>query len=230
MFKFLSVLSLCAALYGCTSGVEIINQGDVYSSSGAYNCYAAYGGIKNSPCTFTTADAVDEWFSAIPRQNFVFAGWRNCPSPSGNSCHVQLSQETVEAHYGETWPNLVALFAPNGSVPVKAESCKVGPNMSWDYYCRPHIGQVMFINRDVRNSGYPDYEVSYIQIVGFDNITYTGGFGGMFWLDMNDTSFGGMLVVGPNHITGDVAIRKTSKTYPCQGLKGCEVSIAAVAL
>jgi hypothetical protein len=224
VFATIATLALFS-LFGCTSGIEIVNEGDVYSSSGNYQC-----STETSPCTYATANAIDEWFAAYPRSGFMFAGWRNCPSPTSNSCHVSLSQSTIEAHYGETWPNLMALFAPIGSIPVKVKSCTVGPNMANTVHCRPHIGKVLFINRQDRNGSYPDYEASSIQIVGFDNVVYTGGYAGMYKVDLGDSSSDGLFIVGPHPATLEVVISKSSKSYPCQGLDGCAITIGAVAL
>jgi hypothetical protein len=222
-----NVLVTCAlfSLFGCTSGIEIVNQGDVYSSSGAYPC-----STETSPCVYSTATAVNEWFAAYPRPGFVFAGWRNCPNPTGTACHVSLSQETVDAHRGETWPNLVALFAPTGSVPVKVKSCTVGPNMSYDALCSPHVGRVLYINKIDNNPGYPDYQPSYLQIVGFDSVIYTGGYAGIYRADLGDPSSDGLYLGGPHPTASDVSIYKTSAAYPCQGLDGCMITIGADAL
>lgn len=221
--KSLFIIFAMTAIVGCTGHVEIVGQGDVYSNPSSYNC-----STEQSPCKYGTDKAVDEWFFAYPEAGNVFAGWENCPDPTSNTCHVKFSQETVDEWSGKTSPSLIALFAPDDAIKVKVKTCTVGPNMKWSAYCKPYMNRTFYIDYDERNAGYPDYEASFIKIIGFDNVLYTGGYAGLFKVDLGNANSDGLFVGGQN--TPHTTIIKNSKTYPCQGVDGCVVTIGAKAL
>lgn len=214
MNKTIAVSFMCAALYGCTSGIEIINQGDVYSSSGAYNCSTEY-----SPCTFTTTTAIDETFTAIPRQNFLFAGWRHCPESNRNVCHVQISQETVNQNVGKTYPPLVAMFAPTGSIKAVVATCDTHPSLSWREHCSAYVNRTVFVYATPDNAN----TRGYLQVIGWDNQMYEGGWSGLYKASNGDGMFAG-------RPSGKWIFFKTSASYDCQGQDGCGVTLTAVDL
>lgn len=162
------VLLVAAGLVGCTGGIAVDGQGDVLSESGAYNCALEY-----SPCEYVNSGALEETFTAVPRDGFAFDYWENCQAGKGNVCEFDVSAQVVAELFGRKLPPLTAHFKQIEalsvhSLPMVVVSCDSSPVLPWDRHCAHYIGDEL--SATIR----PD--TGLITIYGMANLPFDGAY------------------------------------------------------
>ena len=116
--KLILAMTLTALLsLGCSHPLEIVNEGDILSSSGTRDCslpqYRA--GLDNCKVNIVTGDYY-ETYTAVARDGWVFDRWEGCfdPDPPVESCAFNIPADVVEQHTLETMPPLRAVFRKEG--------------------------------------------------------------------------------------------------------------------
>lgn len=162
------LLVLGGLLGGCSGGIDISGEGDITSSSGAYNCASEY-----APCEFTNTAAIQETFTATPREGWQFDYWENCQIAKGNTCEIDVSAEIVSELFGRKLPPLTAHFKPASDTSLKLEtlntvvkSCDSSPILPRERHC------ALIEGREGGVSVRPDYKT--LTIYYIDNLPYEG--------------------------------------------------------
>lgn len=101
------LLLVLLATGGCTHPIEIVGSGDVRSDSGDNDCL-----LEDLPCEAVAITEYVETYRPSPRSGHQFVGWDNCLTSNGEACVFNVPAELVLENWFQTWPALVAKFAP----------------------------------------------------------------------------------------------------------------------
>ena len=100
-------------LIGCSHPLEIVGEGDIWSTSGRSCTYDDHeAGLKNCTKNYASTE-YRETYHAEPRTGWQFDRWENyCTDASDHRCSFDVSAEDVQKAWGKTVPPLVAVFNP----------------------------------------------------------------------------------------------------------------------
>jgi hypothetical protein len=112
-------LFVCVALFlvsACSHPIEIVGEGDVWSTGGRSCTFEDYqSGAVNCSKNYVVG-AYQETYYAEPRPGWLFDRWeRYCTNAPGNACSFDVTEETVRLFWGQVLPPLVAIFTPDPS-------------------------------------------------------------------------------------------------------------------
>jgi hypothetical protein len=98
-------------LYACSHPIEIVGEGDVWSTGGRTCTLEDYQGGQNSCSKNFVIGAYQETYYAVPRLGWKFHRWGNyCADASENACSFNVTEDTVLQFYGATVAPLQAIF------------------------------------------------------------------------------------------------------------------------
>jgi hypothetical protein len=111
--KIVFISIVLPLIYACSHPIEIVGEGDVWSTGGKTCTLEDYqGGLDNCSKNCVTG-AYQETYYAEPRENWVFVHWGNyCTDAIDNSCSFDIPAAVVDQYWFQTIPPLVAKFAP----------------------------------------------------------------------------------------------------------------------
>lgn len=106
----------------CDHPIRIVGQGDVMSASGERNCLLEQFQASATNCTKNTVvTAYTETYYAVPRNGWMFSGWRNycedITDPNMTDCSFDIPGGAVFDAWGQTMPPLVAVFTEGQDSP-----------------------------------------------------------------------------------------------------------------
>ena len=112
--KVLPTAALILLTYACSHPIEIVGEGDVWSTGGRTCTLEDYqDGLSNCSENYVIG-AYQETYYAEPRENWVFDHWGNyCVDATDNSCSFDISANAVKNFWGQTMPALQAVFIPD---------------------------------------------------------------------------------------------------------------------
>lgn len=118
-FKLLTALLLSALLYGCYHPIEIIGEGDIWSTGGRTCSLEDYqSSLDNCINNEVTGDYRETYYGE-PRTGWVFDRWEiYCKNAVDNTCSFNIGAAAVALLDGVTVPPLRAIFRPAGSASI----------------------------------------------------------------------------------------------------------------
>jgi hypothetical protein len=117
LMKIVRILAIFFAVllnYACSHPIEIVGEGDVWSSGGRTCTLEDFqDGLNNCTKNFVT-EAYQETYYAEPRPGWKFHRWGNyCQNATVNTCSFDVPEEAVHLFLGMTLPPLQAVFIPD---------------------------------------------------------------------------------------------------------------------
>ena len=177
----------------------VVSGGDVSSDMG-WSCAR-----ESSPCSNAVVPPTEEWLTATPRSGYDFLRWDYCDEAHGQYCKI---------NHIEGDRQVVALFAPEGSIRVKVEACTSG--ILPGSLCTPYVGKELALAT----------QGNLFVAIGWDNRVYTG----TYYENMFSGSANGELMTAVDNGDGRISITLWPKGYSgCSStVPNCVVSLRTV--
>ena len=120
--KTIETLSVIAGLLfvqACSHPIEIVGEGDVWSTGGR-SCTFEDHALMQENCTNNyVISAYQETYYAEPRDGWQFGHWENyCTDADDNSCTFDIDAATVQLFWGQIAPPLKAVFTEDSGAPI----------------------------------------------------------------------------------------------------------------
>jgi hypothetical protein len=108
--KIVRILAILFAVLfnnACSHPIEIVGEGDVWSSGGRTCTLEDYqDGLGNCTKNFVVIEAYQETYYAEPRTGWTFHRWGNyCQNSPDNTCSFNGPEEAVRIFAGVTFPH-----------------------------------------------------------------------------------------------------------------------------
>jgi arylsulfatase A-like enzyme len=104
--KITVVLMLLGLLSSCSHPLEIVGEGDIFSSMGNNNC-----ALEDQPCASAVAADYNITYTAEPHDGWDFVGWKGCADQHPD-CTLNTLAAWVNQFRFATAPSLRAVFEP----------------------------------------------------------------------------------------------------------------------
>jgi hypothetical protein len=113
VLRIASISALMLLIYGCSHPIEIVGEGDVWSTGGRSCTLEDYEAGKDNCTKNYVGGAYQETYHAEARTGWEFERWEQyCTDAPDHRCSFDVAAGDVQKAWGKTVPPLVAKFSP----------------------------------------------------------------------------------------------------------------------